>query len=390
MTWDWELRELAGRLELELSADGTPVNPLVVIDLDMWGEAPPTAIAAAADLVSGALPVTLGMLNPPRTRELAPLIEALTLTIMDGPRARRSLSPVANAMTRAMIMTGDLAGPPSLDDSVAKVREAVEHSPRAAVACGQLVRQTTALGSVPGGTVAAGTVAAGTAPAGTVAAGTTAGLAAEAAAYSMLLSGPEFGRWRAERGTPRAVPVPDEPVLVSRDGASLAITLNVPSRRNAFSTAVREGLLAALRVAEADPSVKAVSLRGAGPAFCSGGDLDEFGTARDLVAAYFVRLARAPWRVIDRISSRVTVYAQGACVGAGCEMLAYAGRVAADEEAFFQLPEVRMGLVPGAGGSVSVPRRIGRHRAAWLMLTGERLHAPTALAWGLVDEVAGG
>ncbi|HVT71340.1 MAG TPA: enoyl-CoA hydratase/isomerase family protein [Trebonia sp.] len=363
MTWDWELRELAGRLELELSADGTPVNPLVVIDLDMWREAPPTAIAAAADLVSGALPVTLGMLNPPRTRELAPLIEALTLTIVDGPRARRSLSPVANALTRAMIMTGDLPGPPSLDDSVAKVREAVEHSPRAAVACGQLVRQTASPN-------------------------VTAGLAAEAAAYSMLLSGPEFGRWRAERGTPRAVPVPDEPVLVSRNGTSLAITLNVPSRRNAFSTAVREGLLAALQVAEADPSLTSVSLRGAGPAFCSGGDLDEFGTARDLVAAYFVRLARAPWRVIDRISSRVTVYAQGACVGAGCELLAYAGRVVADAEAFFQLPEVRMGLVPGAGGSVSVPRRIGRHRAAWLMLAGERLPAPTALAWGLVDEVA--
>jgi hypothetical protein len=366
-TWDWEVRELAGRLELELSADGTPANPLVVIDLDMWRDAPPTAIAAAAGLVSGAPPVTLGMLNPPRTRELAPLIEALTLTIMDGPRARRTLSPAANALSRAMVMTGDLPGPPSLDDAVARVRAAVGHSPRAAVAGGQLIRQTAALATTAGGT--------------------TAGLAAEAAAYSMLLSGPEFGRWQAERGTPRDVPVPDEPVLVSRDGNSLDITLNVPSRRNAFSTAVREGLLAALQVAEADPSVRAVSLRGAGPAFCSGGDLDEFGTARDLVAAYFVRLARAPWRVIDRLSSRVTVHAQGACVGAGCEMLAYAGRVVADEEAFFQLPEVRMGLVPGAGGSVSVPRRIGRHRAAWLMLTGERLHAPTALAWGLVDEV---
>lgn len=368
VTWDWEVRELAGRLELELSADGTPVNPLVVIDLDVWRDAPPTAIAAAADLVSGALPVTLGLLNPPRTRELAPLIEALTLTIMDGPRARRSLSVAANATTRAMIMTGDLPGPPSLDDAVARVRAAVEQSPRAAVACGQLVRQTDSTG--------------------TVLAGTTAGLAAEAAAYSMLLSGPEFGRWRAELGTPRAVPAPDQPVLVSRDGNSLEITLNVPSRRNAFSTAVREGLLAALQAAEADPSVRAVALRGAGPAFCGGGDLDEFGAARDLVAAYFVRLARAPWRVIDRISSRVTVYAQGACVGAGCELLAYAGRVVADAEAFFQLPEVRMGLVPGAGGSVSVPRRIGRHRAAWLMLAGERLPAPTALAWGLVDEVA--
>jgi enoyl-CoA hydratase/carnithine racemase len=177
-------------------------------------------------------------------------------------------------------------------------------------------------------------------------------------------------------------------VLVERSGNSLDITLNVPERRNAFSAAMREALLEALSLAEADPSVSSVSLRGAGPSFCSGGDLGEFGQAADLVAAYLVRLARAPWRVIDRLSSRVTVYAQGACVGAGCEMLAYAGRVVAAPDAFFQLPEVRMGLVPGAGGSVSVPRRVGRHRAAWLMLTGDRLPAPTALAWGLADEVS--
>jgi enoyl-CoA hydratase/carnithine racemase len=69
-------------------------------------------------------------------------------------------------------------------------------------------------------------------------------------------------------------------------------------------------------------------------------------------------------------------------------MAAYAGRIVAAPDAFFALPEVGMGLVPGAGGSVSVPRRIGRWRAAWLMLTGDRLPAATALRWGLVDEVA--
>jgi enoyl-CoA hydratase/carnithine racemase len=176
-------------------------------------------------------------------------------------------------------------------------------------------------------------------------------------------------------------------VLLRRDGARLSITLNVPERRNAFSATVREALLEALLLAEADQTIESVELRGAGPAFCSGGDLDEFGSATDLVAAYLVRLARAPWRVIDRIASKVTVYAHGACVGAGTEITAYAGRVVASSEAFFALPEVRMGLVPGAGGSVSVVRRIGRHRAAWLMLSGERLPAATALRWGLVDEI---
>jgi enoyl-CoA hydratase/carnithine racemase len=175
-------------------------------------------------------------------------------------------------------------------------------------------------------------------------------------------------------------------VLVSRDGGRLSIVLNDPARRNAFSAGLREALLDAVGVAEADESISSVELRGAGPAFCSGGDLDEFGTAKDLVAAYLVRLSRAPWRVIDRIAPKVTVVAHGACVGAGTELAAYAGKVVAAPDAFFELPEVRMGLVPGAGGSVSVPRRIGRWRAAWLMLTGDRLPAVTALRWGLADE----
>jgi enoyl-CoA hydratase/carnithine racemase len=214
------------------------------------------------------------------------------------------------------------------------------------------------------------------------------GLAAEATAYSLLLGGAEFGRWLGERGAARPPTPTAEPVLVRRDGARLSIVLNVPERRNAFSAGVREALLDAVLLAEADETIESVELSGAGPAFCSGGDLAEFGTATDLVAAWLVRLSRAPWRVIDRIAPKVTVYAQGACVGAGTEIAAYAGRVVAAPDAFFALPEVRMGLVPGAGGSVSVVRRIGRWRAAWLMLSNERLPAATALRWGLVDEIA--
>ena len=77
----------------------------------------------------------------------------------------------------------------------------------------------------------------------------------------------------------------------------------------------------------------------------------------------------------------------GACVGAGIELPAFAGRVVASRDAWFALPEVAMGLVPGAGGTVSLPRRIGAQRTAWLALTGRRIDAETALAWGLVDEL---
>ena len=68
-------------------------------------------------------------------------------------------------------------------------------------------------------------------------------------------------------------------------------------------------------------------------------------------------------------------------------MPAFARQVVAAEDAFFQLPEVAMGLVPGAGGTVSIPRRIGRQRTAYLALSGLRVDAATAHRWGLIDEI---
>lgn len=371
---------LAAELELDISPTGTPANALVIIPLERWRDAPRSAIASAARLVAAAVPVTAGVLEGPPTQALAPLIEAATLTLAAGntdtdpdaaelDNASHSLAggePAMASLARALVRVGDLGC--GLGEAVDLLQAAVGHSPRAAVTCGQLVRQTTALAPRSG-------------------VGTTAGLAAEAAAYSLLLGGPEFARWLAERGASRRRRPPAGPVRVTREDGTLVITLEDPGRRNAFSAALREALLDAVLLAEADETIESVELRGAGPAFCAGGDLDEFGAAEDLVAAYMVRLARAPWRVIDRIAPKVTVYAHGACVGAGTEIAAYANRVLAAPDAFFALPEVQMGLVPGAGGSVSVPRRIGRWRAAWLMLTGDRLPAPAALRWGLADDI---
>lgn len=348
------LAELAGQLELHVLPSGRPANPLVVLDLDRWRDAPPWLIRRAGRLVADALPVTAAVLAGPPAAGLEPLVAAATLTLAAGTARDDGM--------REVIAAGDIPGAPDLSGAIGRLRAAVERSPRAAIACGQLLRQTPALD-------------------------TAGGLAAEAAAYSLLLGGPEFACWLRERGAPRRREPPAEPVRVSRDGGRLSVVLSDPARRNAFSAALREALLDAMLVGEADETIESVELSGAGPAFCSGGDLDEFGTADDFVAAYLVRLARAPWRVIDRIAAKVTVLAHGACVGAGTEMAAYAGRVVAAPDAFFALPEVRMGLVPGAGGSVSVPRRIGRWRSAWLMLTGDRLPAATALRWGLVDAV---
>jgi enoyl-CoA hydratase/carnithine racemase len=69
------------------------------------------------------------------------------------------------------------------------------------------------------------------------------------------------------------------------------------------------------------------------------------------------------------------------------ELPAFASRVVARSDATFHLPEVGMGLVPGAGGTASIPTRIGRQRTAWLAITGATIDARTAMAWGLVDDL---
>jgi enoyl-CoA hydratase/carnithine racemase len=100
-----------------------------------------------------------------------------------------------------------------------------------------------------------------------------------------------------------------------------------------------------------------------------------------------VRLTRSPARLLAACADRVWSQVHGACIGAGIELPAFGARLLAAEDAVFQLPEVGMGLVPGAGGTVSLPRRIGRQRTAWMALSGLPVDAPTALAWGLVDEL---
>lgn len=212
------------------------------------------------------------------------------------------------------------------------------------------------------------------------------GLAAESAAYSMLQGGPEFATWRAA-SEHRPSADTERCVLIERTDDHLSITLNRPQRHNAISTQLRDELSAALAIAIADDSIRAVTLSGAGRSFSSGGDLGEFGTRPDPVSAHQTRLARSPARLIHRLRDRITIEVHGATMGGGIEMAAFAGQVNASPDSRFALPEVSLGLIPGAGGTVSVTNRIGRQRTIALALTGRHIDAATALAWGLIDDV---
>ncbi|MBE1535551.1 enoyl-CoA hydratase/isomerase family protein [Actinomadura algeriensis] len=323
-----------------LDADGAPCDPLVAVDLS--GGASPAVLARAVRAALGADRVLVGLGGAADTG----LVSALDLTIATADAGRASVT----------------AADPG--ERLAALRAAVTANPRAALVLREVLRATERL-PVP------------------------AALDVESYAYSTLLGGTEFARWLRARG-PRPLP-PDaaEPVLLERAGDRLHITLNRPERRNAYGRQVRDALVDALRVALLDDGIARIVLDGAGPAFCSGGDLDEFGTAPDLATAHHVRTRAGAGGPLHRLAERAEVRVHGACVGAGVELPAFAGRVVARSDAVFRLPEVAMGLIPGAGGTVSVPRRIGRHRTLYLALTGEALPADTALAWGLVDEIAG-
>ena len=323
----------------EVAASGEISGALQLLDLDADLGDVDALVAELAVRTS----VVVGLAHGPVEERVA---EALDLTLTAQP-----------ARSQHCVTVDDL------DAAAAQLAQVATTHPRAVLVVAALLRQTARLPAAEG-------------------------LAAEASAYSTLLAGPEFARWLAARGPARPPhPEDDKRIDVRRDGDRLDVRLVRVVRRNAFDAAMRVELSWALAVALADESVQ-VRLTAAGPVFSAGGDLDEFGSAADPATAWAVRVTDSPALALARLSARTEALVHGACVGAGVELPAFAGHVVADPGATFRLPEVAMGLLPGAGGTVSLTRRIGRWRTLWLALTGAPLDAATARDWGLVDALS--
>lgn len=336
-------------LQQPFALDDLGQSPLPMVTAELSGDAlAEDAAESLGHLLRSARAVSVAVVPQELNAQWAPLASAFDILLAPEDLAGEAMVPIPAGGTQV---------------AIDKIEGGIATNPAAAVTLVELLR-VGAYHSVPQG------------------------LVAESLAYSTLQSGPEFARWLSQRG-PAVVPAdPEPPLLVERDGTSLNLTLNRPHRANAFTAALRDELIEALRVAATDPAVSGVILRGAGNSFSSGGDLAEFGSTPDPATAHATRVTRSPAWWVDHLRADVRVHLHGACIGAGIEIAAFAGTVIAEASTTVRLPEIAMGLIPGAGGTVSLPRRIGPQRTAYLAISGDEISAYQALQWGVVDRVS--
>jgi len=176
-------------------------------------------------------------------------------------------------------------------------------------------------------------------------------------------------------------------VLYDKRGPIAVVSFNRPQQLNAYNTAMRDALFAALQAVRDDPDVRAVVLRGNGPAFCTGGDLREFGTAPSPTVAREVRWRRDVWGVLRTLSVPTIAAVHGYAVGGGFEAALLCDLCLAATDARFAYPETGLGMIPGVAGTQTTPRLLGTGRALDLLLTGRWLTAAEAVQLGIVTRV---
>jgi enoyl-CoA hydratase/carnithine racemase len=191
--------------------------------------------------------------------------------------------------------------------------------------------------------------------------------------------------------TPEKQPAPAltlENVLYEKKGGIAYVTLNRPKVLNALNTPTWTDLRTAFEDARDDAAVRGVILTGAGnKAFIAGADIRELAHVAAFEAEQSSRFGQDVLDLIENLGKPVIAAINGFALGGGCETaMACTIRIAADNAKFGQ-PEVKLGLLPGGGGTQRLPRLVGKGRALYLILSGEMISAQEAYRIGLVNEV---
>ncbi|MEH6577283.1 MAG: enoyl-CoA hydratase [Amphritea sp.] len=177
----------------------------------------------------------------------------------------------------------------------------------------------------------------------------------------------------------------NDQLLIQRNGSILELTMNRPDKKNALTLAMYNQLSDALKSADADPKVRVIFLTGAGESFTAGNDIADFIAALNQPDA--VQAPLGFLQTITTIEKPIVAAVPGAAVGIGTTMLLHCDLVFASEQARFQLPFTRLGLVPEGGASFLLPHLVGHRQAFELLVMGEAISAQRAQQLGIVNEI---
>jgi enoyl-CoA hydratase len=178
-----------------------------------------------------------------------------------------------------------------------------------------------------------------------------------------------------------------ETLLVEKRDRIAVITINRPDKLNALNIKTREEGAALLDELRNDDSVGVVVFTGAGEkAFIAGADIAEFA-GRTSITQRDVMMSRSLFTAIDSFPKPVIAMINGFCLGGGCELALACDIRIASENASFGQPEIKLGIIPGGGGTQRLTRLVGEGKAMELILTGDFIDAKTALSLGLVNHV---
>ena len=178
-------------------------------------------------------------------------------------------------------------------------------------------------------------------------------------------------------------------IRLETEGALGVLTLNRQERLNAINREMTGELQDVVARLETDGDVRVLIVTGAGRAFCAGADIKERAERLDDMAAARTSAVLSPtFRRLERLPQVSVAAVNGVAAGGGLELAMACDLRIASTEARMALPELTLGILPGAGGTQRLPRLVGPARAKEMMLFGKFVDAPTAEAWGLVNAVA--
>ncbi len=180
-----------------------------------------------------------------------------------------------------------------------------------------------------------------------------------------------------------------EPIRSERRGAVALLTLCRPKALNALDRAALDALRVVCSEIASDASVRAVVLTGEGRAFAAGADIEQMRQHSPAEAQEFSRLGHAAFSDLEALGVPTIAAVNGYALGGGCELACACDWIYASDKARFGQPEVKLGLIPGFGGTSRLARRVGVAWAKELVLTGDPIDADTALRIGLANRIFG-